>query len=205
MGLAKLTNSIVICEHLLQCQHINTPYVTDLLQYRVFNSYPRQIIGNYPYLDPVVKTEIINDNQPSFKRDNHKAGIINQTLSNAGYYHPDDSTPDKTPFMSLIHYQFPIKMRFCKQNQHIHSHSYPFQTTIRSKTHLKRRRGRFKQQGIRLVSENRRFGPQAAQPTRARIQVIQVIRNPSPPFNQDTNMVQLQPRTTSNLLQRCDL
>jgi len=119
----------------------------------------------------------------------------------AGYYHPD-----KTSFISLVHLSFSNqKCNFANEtgtSTCTHTHS---KQPLEGETHLNRRRGRFKQQGIRLVGENRRFGPQAAQPTSARIQVIQVIRNPSPPFNQDTDMVQFQPRTVSNLLQRCDL
>lgn len=119
----------------------------------------------------------------------------------AGYYHPD-----KTPFMSLVHLSLSNqKCDFANKTSTstcIPTHS---KKPLVANAHLNRRRGCFKQQGIRLVGENRRFGPQAAQPTSARIQVIQVIRNPSPPFNQDTDMVQFQPRTVSNLLQRCDL
>ncbi|KAM1135297.1 hypothetical protein EV2_045469 [Malus domestica] len=71
--------------------------------------------------------------------------------------------------------------------------------------YLKGRCSGLKQQSIRLVSKNRRFSPQTAQPTRARIQIIQIIRNPSPPFHQHANMLRFRLPTfrfAANLLQR---
>jgi len=77
-----------------------------------------------------------------------------------------------------------------------------------NKSNLNRRRRRFKHQSIRLISKNIGFSPQTTQPTTTRIQIIQIIRNPSPAFNQNTNMVHFKTLTnfiTTKFLQRNNL
>ncbi|MFS7983588.1 hypothetical protein Hanom_Chr11g00976221 [Helianthus anomalus] len=56
----------------------------------------------------------------------------------------------------------------------------------------KRRCGGLEKHCIRFINHNRRFSPQTTQPASTRIQIIQIIRNPSPPFNQHTHMIHLQ-------------
>ena len=75
------------------------------------------------------------------------------------------------------------------------------------KRYLNRRSSGLEQQGIGLVSKNRRFSPQTAQSTAARIQIVQIIRDPSPTFDQNTDVLHFQLtafsfRLTTKLLQR---
>lgn len=50
------------------------------------------------------------------------------------------------------------------------------------------------QQSIGLVSKNLGFGPQASHSAAARIEIVQIVRNPSPPFHEHAYMIHPQRR-----------
>lgn len=138
---------------------------------------------------------------------------MNGTLSNGRVDHLDyyaGANLRFTHFANIVHSIQLSKQTFQLQKTHHHckiKHIKMFLIHFsKNKIYLNWRRRSFKQQSIRFISKNIGFGPQTAQPTTTRIQIIQIIRNPSPPFNQNTNMIKFKPPTpTTKLLQRNNL